>query len=80
MIPLQLEVVSCGNRCTSGTVLKQIQGMGTRFSTRRNVLSNVKVDTPDCGLVEDVDDLIFELGVKRVSNTEGWIGTLVCLL
>jgi hypothetical protein len=29
-IPLQLEVVSRGDRCTRGVVLKQIQVMGTR--------------------------------------------------
>jgi len=30
VIPLQLEVMSRGGRCTHGTTLKQIHGMGTR--------------------------------------------------
>jgi hypothetical protein len=35
VIPLQLETVARGDRCTGGVVLKQIHGMGTR----RHVLS-----------------------------------------
>ena len=30
VIPSQLETVTCGDRCTRGAVLKQIQGMGTK--------------------------------------------------
>ena len=30
VIPLQLETVSCGGRCTRGADLNQIHGMGTR--------------------------------------------------
>ena len=40
VIPIQLETVVCGGRCTRGATLKQIQGMGTR----RYVLS---VDNDD---------------------------------
>jgi hypothetical protein len=35
VIPLQFEVVTCGDQCACGTALKQIHGM----CTRRHVLS-----------------------------------------
>ena len=30
VIPLQLETLVCGGRCTRGAAVKQIHGMGTR--------------------------------------------------
>ena len=57
-------------------VLKQNQGMGTRFSTRRYVLSDVKVDD----LVDDVVDLKLEFVVKIVCRKQRDGSEPFCLL